>query len=120
VCLSAGPSVRLSQVGVSLKRLNAGSRRHTIARRLWFSGAENFGKTQTGSPPTEAPNAGSNAGAVSANWRLSTRSVVNLAQSQVYHTERTCLQHVRRDAVRRSGLSPTADPPLQSCYCIKS
>jgi len=29
-----------------------------------------------------------NAGAAAANWRLSTRSVVNLARSQVYHTER--------------------------------
>ena len=29
-----------------------------------------------------------NAGAVAANWRLSTRSFVNLARSQVYHTER--------------------------------
>jgi len=27
-------------------------------------------------------------GAVAENWRLSTRSVVNLARSQVYHTER--------------------------------
>jgi len=31
---------------------------------------------------------GLNAGAVTKNWRLSTRSVVNLARSQVYHTER--------------------------------
>ena len=29
-----------------------------------------------------------NARAVAENWRLSTRSVVNLARSQVYHTER--------------------------------
>jgi len=29
-----------------------------------------------------------NAGAVAANWRLSTRSAVNLIRSQVYHTER--------------------------------
>ena len=49
VCLSVCLSVRLSQVGVLLKRLNVGSRkqRHTIADRLWFSDAENLGKTQT-------------------------------------------------------------------------
>ena len=41
-----------------------------------------------------------NADAVAENWELSTRSVVNLARSQVYHTERlptgTCLQRVAR------------------------
>ena len=59
-CLSVCPAVCLSQVGVLLKRLNAGSRkqRHTIARPLEFSDAENLGKTQAGSQPTEAPNAG--------------------------------------------------------------
>ena len=53
-----------------------------------------------------------NAGAVAENWRLSTRSVVNLVRSQVHHTERQryCLQHVRRDAARRAALSVTADP----------
>jgi len=54
--------VRLSQDGVLLKRLNVGSRKEprTIAQVLWFrpTDAENLGKTQTGSPPTEAPNAG--------------------------------------------------------------
>jgi len=29
-----------------------------IAQGLWFSGAEDLGKTQTGSPATEALNAG--------------------------------------------------------------
>ena len=68
--------------------------------------------------PTEAPNAGGyrvNAGAVAENWRLFTRSVVNLARSQVYHTERpwvTCLPRVRRDAAHRAGLSATADRSL--------
>ena len=54
VCLSVCLSVRLSQVGVLLRRLNAGSRkqRHTTTE---FSDAENLGKTETGSPPTEAP-----------------------------------------------------------------
>jgi len=31
-----------------------------------------------------------NAGDVAGNWRPSTRSIVNLARSHVYHTERTC------------------------------
>jgi len=54
VCLS----LRLSQVGVLLKRLNVGSckQRHTLDSS--FSSAENIGKTQTGLPPTKAPNAG--------------------------------------------------------------
>ena len=51
VCLS----VRLSQVGVLLKRLNVGSRKQ---RQTYFSDAENLGKTQTGSPPTKALKAG--------------------------------------------------------------
>jgi len=52
VCLSVRPSVRLSQIGVLLKRLNVGSRkqRHTIAQGLYVSEAENLGKTQTGQP----------------------------------------------------------------------
>ena len=56
-----------------------------------MSDADNFGKAQTGSPSTEAPNADGgrlNAGAIAVKWRLSTRSVVNVARSQVYHTER--------------------------------
>jgi len=82
VCLS----VCLSQAGVLLKRLHLGSRkqRHTIAQGLQFSCAENLGKTQTGSPPAEAPNAGGvmlNADEVAENWRLSARSVVNLVVS---------------------------------------
>jgi len=52
--------VRLSQVGVLLKRLNVGSRKqcHMIAQRLSFSDAENLRKNQTGLSPMEAPNAG--------------------------------------------------------------
>ena len=39
------------------------------------------------------------------------KAIANLVRSQVYHTERPpiCLQHVRRDAVHRVGLSATAD-----------
>ena len=58
VCLS----VCLSQVGVLLKRLNVGSRkqRRTIAQGMGclFSDAEDLSKIETGSHPTEAPNAG--------------------------------------------------------------
>ena len=60
VCLSVRLLVRLSQVGVLLKRLNIGSRkqRRMIAQGLKFSAAENLGKTLTELPPTDAPNAG--------------------------------------------------------------
>jgi len=53
-------SVRPSKVGVLLKRLNVGSckERHMIAQGLLVFYAENFGKFQTESSPTEAPNAG--------------------------------------------------------------
>jgi len=55
VCLS----LCLSQVGVLLIRLNVESRkqRHTIAQALYFPDVEDLGKTETGSLPTEAPNA---------------------------------------------------------------
>jgi len=56
-----------------------------------------------------------NAGAVAENWRLSTRRVVNVVWSQVYHTDRPpylCLQHVRRDGTRRASLSAIADPRI--------
>ena len=48
-----------------------------------------------------------NTGAVPENWRLSTRSVVNLLRSQVYDTQRPphLFAHVRRDAARRADLS---------------
>ena len=46
-----------------------------------------------------------NAAEVAENWRLSTRSVVNLARLQVHHTF-AVLQCVARD------LSATADPCL--------
>ena len=46
-----------------------------IAQELEFSDAEDLGKIQTGTLPAEAPNAG----AVAENWRLSARSIVNLA-----------------------------------------
>jgi len=60
VLMSVSLSVRPSRVGVLLKRLNVRSRkqRHTIAQGPYLSGAENLGQSQTGSPATEAPNAG--------------------------------------------------------------
>jgi len=84
---------------------------HVSPETLVF-GTENLGKT--GLPPTEAPNAGEgglNAAAVAENWLLTTRSAVNLVQSQVYHTECPpyCLLHAGRVAARRAGLSTTGE-----------
>jgi len=52
LCPSVCPSVRLSQVGVLLKRLNVGSQKqhHTIAQGLWFSGAKDLRKIDRGHP----------------------------------------------------------------------
>jgi len=60
VRLSVCLSVCLSQVGVLLKRLNAGFDKqcHTIAKGLSFSAADDLGRNETDSPLTEAPNAG--------------------------------------------------------------
>ena len=57
----------------------------------FFHWRRNLGKIQTGSPQRRRQMQVEyrlNADAVAENWRLSTRSVVNLARSQVYHTER--------------------------------
>ena len=72
VCLSV--CVRLSQVGVLLKRLNGGSQKqhHTIPQRLQFSDAKDLREIRPGSPPTRAPNAGG----VGQNRRLSTNRLV--------------------------------------------
>ena len=72
VRLSVRPSVRPSQVGVLLKRLNVGSHKqhHTIAQGLWFPVAKDFREIRPVSPPTRAPNAGG----VGQNRRLSTNS----------------------------------------------
>ena len=72
---SHGPvslSVRLSQVGVLLKRLNVGSQKqhHTIAQELSFSDAKHLREIRPGSPPTRAPNACG----VGQNRRLSTNN----------------------------------------------
>jgi len=52
-------SVRLSQVGVLLKRLNVQSHKqhHTIAQGFEFSDAKDLREIRPGSPPTGAPNA---------------------------------------------------------------
>jgi len=51
--------VRLSQVGVLLKRQNVGShkQRHTIPQGLRFSDAKDLREIRPGSPPTKALNA---------------------------------------------------------------
>jgi len=61
-----------------------------------------------------------NAGAVAENWRLSTRSLVNLVWSQVntLSVHLICLQHVRRDPARRAGLSATADPCIKRLHFL--
>jgi len=53
-------SVRPSQVGVLLKRLNVGSQKqhHTIAQGLYkFSESKDLREIRPGSPPTGTPNA---------------------------------------------------------------
>jgi len=74
LCLSVCPSVsvcvRLSQVGVLLKRQSVGSHKQhrTILQGLYFSDAKDLREIRPGSPPTRAPNAGW----VGQNRRLST------------------------------------------------
>ena len=65
-------SVRPSQVGVLLKRLNVRSHKqhHTIAQGLQFSDAKDLREIRLESPPAGAPNAGG----VGQNRRLSTNS----------------------------------------------
>jgi len=62
-----------------------------------------------------------NALAVAGNWRLSTRSVVNLARWQVHHTEHSpyLMQRLRSDAACRAGLLVTADPRLSRGSMLK-
>ena len=82
--VSVRPSVCQPQVGVLLKRLNAGAcrQRHTIAQGLTFSGAENLGKNSNG----VTRNGGAkcrcgrfNAGPVAENLQLSTRKRCQLS-----------------------------------------
>ena len=70
--VSVRQSVRPSQVGVLLKRLNVGSHKQhvTIAQGLWFPDAKDFREIRPGSPPTGAPNAGG----VGQNRRLLTNN----------------------------------------------
>jgi len=65
-------SVRLSQVGVLLKRLNVGSHKqhHKIAQGVYLSDAKDLRKIRPGSPSTGAPYAGE----VGQNRRLSTNN----------------------------------------------
>ena len=74
VCFTVRPSVRLSQIGVLLKRLNVRSCKqcHTIAQGLYVSDAENLGITQTGHPNGGAKykQGRLNAAAVAKNWQF--------------------------------------------------
>jgi len=59
---------------------------------------------------------GLNAGAVAENWQLPTWSIINLAQSQVCHTE-----HPRYlFTARHAGLSATARPCLLPSTCCRT
>ena len=60
LCLSVCPSVRPSQVGVLLKRLNVESykQHHAIAQGTLVFDAKDLREIRPGSPPTGAPNAG--------------------------------------------------------------
>jgi len=60
ICLSVCVCVRLSQVGVLLKRQNVRSHKqhHTIPQGLYFSDAKDLREIRPGLPPTGAPNAG--------------------------------------------------------------
>ena len=93
VCPTVRLSVRLSQVGCftgTAVYLGSRKQRHTIAQRLVFccrkSGQNSNRVTPNGGAKCRWGR--SNAGEVAENWRLSTRSVVNLAWSPVHHTER--------------------------------
>ena len=89
-CISRRLSVCLSEVGVLLKQLNVGSckQRQTIA--MSFVMPKISAKLKRGHPNGGAKcrRCRLNAAAIPTNWRLSTRSVVNLVRLQVYHTER--------------------------------
>jgi len=102
VCLSLRLSVCLLQVGVLQKWLKVGLRkqRHTIARDCSFLLPKISVKLNGGAKCSWGT---LNTTEVAENWRLSTRSVVNLARLQVYRTF-TVLQCVAQ------GLSATADP----------
>ena len=113
MCLSVRLSVRLSQVGALQKWLNIRSRKqhHTTGKRFYtFLRCQKSHQNSNEFTPDEGTKCiwrRLNADEVAENWRLSTRSVVNLAWSQVYNT---C-----RDAMRRAGLSATANPRHNKC-----
>jgi len=72
-------------------------------------------QNSNGSPAMEASKCGLcrlSASAVVENWQLSTRSVVSLVQSQVYHTEHPPYLFVARSlwCSTSHGLSVTVDP----------
>jgi len=85
VCLSVRLSITSRCSTETAKRRTTQTTPHDSPRTivLWFH-SENLGKTQTGSPT----NGCAKCRCGSCKRRLSTRRVVNLARSQVYHTER--------------------------------
>ena len=87
VCLYA---MRPSQVSVLLKQLNVGSRKQChIPGTLvfWCQNSRQNSNRVTPNGGIKRKWGRLNGGAVVENWRLLTRSIVNLARLQVYHTE---------------------------------
>ena len=80
MALCPSVSVRLSQVGVLLKRLNIGSHKQhrTIPQGLQFSEAKDLREIRPGSPPTGAQNAGG----VGQNRPLSTNNRLYLEKGK--------------------------------------
>ena len=58
MCLFVCLSVTRRCSTETTKSCDHNKQRHTVAQTLYFSDAEDLGKTQTGSPPMEAPTAG--------------------------------------------------------------
>ena len=88
VCLSVCPSVTSRCFTEMAKRRITQTTPHYSPGTRVFFGAENLGKTQTESSPTERPNAGE---VWCGSWKLATFDAKRcqlIAGSQVCHTER--------------------------------
>jgi len=115
------PSVRLSQVGVLLKRLNVGSHKqhHTIAQGLLFSDAKDLHEIRPGSPPTRAPNAGG----VGQNRRLSTNNRLYLENGKhivLLKSNRKSYALYRMVALPMTLSAPQTTPFSAFCTAIHS
>jgi len=98
-------SLHLSQVSILLKWLNVWSLKqcHAIAQGLLVFCYRKSRQSSNGVTPNRGTKyrwSWLNAGAVAASWRLLMRSIVNLARSQVCHTERLTVQSPWCSALR--------------------